>query len=279
MRTVEIRPGIHTSILGFGCAPILGSVDGQTAQQALAAALDVGITHFDLARSYGYGEAELFVGRFLRNRRSEVTIATKFGIEATPLAALLGPTKPILRRLRGRRKPPATSDSAAPAQPGRLPELFLRRRPITSRLLLRSLETSLRKLGTDYVDFLFIHEPLESVGDIDDVFAAADNAKAQGKLRAFGLAFMTSQAALHSDYLDRFAVLQFDNSPGAPHYPATLAERSEGPNIFFSPFRHRAAGETPAGILRRLSTDFPRSITLCSMYKPSHIRQNAEVCS
>ena len=42
MRTVELVPGIKSSALGFGCAPILGAVDGAVARRALAVALDEG---------------------------------------------------------------------------------------------------------------------------------------------------------------------------------------------------------------------------------------------
>ena len=62
MKQIELSTGISSSVLGFGCAPILGSVDGRTAARAVACALDNGITHFDLARSYGYGAAEGFIG-------------------------------------------------------------------------------------------------------------------------------------------------------------------------------------------------------------------------
>lgn len=284
MRIVELLPGLRTSALGFGCAPILGSVDAGTARIALTAALDAGITHFDLARSYGYGQAERFVGAFLRSRRHEVTIATKFGIEATALAALLAPAKPLLRRLRRGGGIPAPA--AAPTVPvapaatagGRLADLLHRRRSITPERLQQSLEISLRELGTDYVDFLFIHEPLSPVAGIEDLLAAAARLCAEGKVRAFGLAFMVSQSPLHVAYRDRFAVLQFDNSPGAPHYAETVADRATQPNLFFSPFRHRGPGDEPTEILRRLGRDFPNSVTLASMFRPCHIRANAAAC-
>ncbi len=97
MRTVELVRGIKSSVVGFGCAPILGSVDGKKAKRAIHLALDNGINHFDLARSYGYGEAEKFVGKLLKGKRNEVVLASKFGIRANWKATLLRPVKPILR--------------------------------------------------------------------------------------------------------------------------------------------------------------------------------------
>jgi len=279
MKRIEILPGIQTSVLGFGCAPILGSVDAATARIALSAALDCGITHFDLARSYGYGQAERFVGRFLRDRRDEVTIATKFGIRATALAGALAPLKPLLRSLK---KSKPTSQPAQPqalhaptAKSSRIADLLHQRLPITADVMKSSLERSLRELGTDYVDFLLVHEPRERIDAISDVLAAAQNLKQAGKIRAFGFAIMMHDERTHTSYLDAADLLQFDNAPGMPHYAATLESRSDQPNIFFSPFRNRQPGQQPAEILKQLGSDFPKSITLCSMFKPEHIRQNA----
>ena len=103
MRKVNIAPGVDSSVLGFGCAPILGAVGAKTAQRALGCALDEGINHFDVARSYGYGEAEAFLGKFFKGRRDEVVIASKFGIRATWKAGLLRPLKPAVRTLRALR--------------------------------------------------------------------------------------------------------------------------------------------------------------------------------
>jgi len=277
MKRIELLPGIETSALGFGCAPILGAVDGAASRVALAAALDVGITHFDLARSYGYGQAEKFVGNFLKGRRAEVTIATKFGIEATPMAALLSPVKPLLRFFRPSGNKPSgdTQPRVSGGAGSKIANLLHKRRAITSDRLRLSLETSLRQLKTDYVDILLIHEPVGSITAIDDLIATANAMKAAGKLKAFGIAFMQNQETLHKTYLDRFELQQFDNSPGTEHYQKTVRERALAANIFFSPFRGAKEKSEPVQILQQLHADFPNSVTLCSMFNPKHIRQNA----
>ena len=139
----------------------------------------------------------------------------------------------------------------------------------------KSLETSLREIGTDHIDFFFVHEPTLTIAAIDDLLSAADKLKRDGKIRAFGLAMMMHDKSEHAGYIDRMDIMQFDNSPGAAHYSETLNTRANSPNIFFSPFRHRSADEAPKDIISRLTADFPKSITLCSMFKPEHIRQNA----
>lgn len=71
-------PAIKAS-LGFGCAAL--PVDQpRIARAILDHAFELGIRHFDVARLYGYGEAERILGDFLRGIRSEVTITTKCGL-------------------------------------------------------------------------------------------------------------------------------------------------------------------------------------------------------
>lgn len=66
--------------LGFGCSAMGGRVSTRQSLVALGAAYDAGITLYDTARSYGYGQAETILGNFLRGRRDTVVISTKFGI-------------------------------------------------------------------------------------------------------------------------------------------------------------------------------------------------------
>ena len=70
---------------GFGAMGIntsyYGSTDETEARATLEQALDLGITLFDTASSYGGGANELFLAPFLAAHRDEVVIATKFGIE------------------------------------------------------------------------------------------------------------------------------------------------------------------------------------------------------
>ncbi len=65
---------------GVGCSAVLGRVGRKESLAALGAAYDAGITFYDTARSYGYGESEALLGEFLRGRRDSVVVSTKFGI-------------------------------------------------------------------------------------------------------------------------------------------------------------------------------------------------------
>src|SRR3990172_8903850 len=79
MRRVTL-PGtdLDTSVLGFGSAG--GAIDDLERLRLLELAFDRGITHFDTARAYGMGNAERIVGRFISDKRDEVTVTTKLGI-------------------------------------------------------------------------------------------------------------------------------------------------------------------------------------------------------
>ena len=91
-RTVEKRTLGRTnavvSALGFGGAPAgltgymtdynaADQVAQQTAERALGAAIDAGVTYFDTAPGYGSGISEEIYGRALGNRRADVFLATK----------------------------------------------------------------------------------------------------------------------------------------------------------------------------------------------------------
>ncbi|WP_210586837.1 aldo/keto reductase [Streptomyces sp. GESEQ-35] len=128
------RTGIEVSALGFGCWAIggewqdpdgqplgWGRVDDEESVRAVRRALDLGVTFFDTADTYGTGHSERVLGRALGKRRADVVVATKWGNvfdEET-------------RTLTG------GDDSPAYAR--------------------RALTASLRRLDTDYVDLYQLH--------------------------------------------------------------------------------------------------------------------------
>lgn len=96
MHYTQLPPGLPPfSVLGFGCAGLAGRVGRRQSNRAIAVALAAGITHFDVARTYGYGEAETILGDNLRGLRDKVVIATKFGIEPPRVARAAKIVKPL----------------------------------------------------------------------------------------------------------------------------------------------------------------------------------------
>ncbi len=276
MRKIELINGIQSSVLGFGCAPILGSVDSAKAKRALDCAIELGINHLDLARSYGYGEAETFVGKLIENRRKDLIIASKFGIMANWKASLIRPVKPLLRSLKNKLNKESIDKSSMNDKASvNMSDSFHDRISLNAITMRASLEKSLKELRTDYLDYFFIHEPHETISEINEIIYTADLLKKEGKIRAFGLAYMRSQEALHSAYLSKFDILQFDNSPGAMGYDAILKSRGKEPNILFSPLKGGSKDMKAGEKLIKLANDFPKSIILCSMYNEAHIKSNA----
>jgi aryl-alcohol dehydrogenase-like predicted oxidoreductase len=139
-----------------------------------------GLTHFDVARMYGLGMAESELGRFARGRREQVTIATKFGIEpgSPRLARLQAPARAALARLPALRAALKRRGSGGSRPPRRYDAAIAR----------ASLETSLRELGTDYVDLFFVHDPGPGDHvDLDGLGELCEGLIESGKIRAWGI--------------------------------------------------------------------------------------------
>lgn len=144
-------------------------------QSVLAEAYALGFRKFDVAPSYGNGICETEVGIALRGKRLSCEINTKYGIPIT----IYGPSSRHIFPFR-RLADIFTCDSAS----------AYRRREFSARDLEKSLHGSLRRLGTDYVDTLFVHEPLAPLDgrELDGIAACGERLKRQGKIRSFGIA-------------------------------------------------------------------------------------------
>lgn len=171
----------------------------------LDAAFEAGIRHFDTAPLYGLGLAEEVLGRFARRCRSEITLTTKFGLEPPAIPAPLRPVVPIARVLhrrlgwgrpgallhlarRGTGSAPTATASLpdGPPAPSSAPVPGGAPKPYDLAALRVSLETSLRKLGTDHVDFFLLHE-CQPAQLTEEGVALLEALVAEGKIRRWGL--------------------------------------------------------------------------------------------
>lgn len=173
--------GAACSRIGFGTGGLLRIGSARERQSVLAAALGNGITHFDTAPIYGFGESERALGRFLREQRARATVTTKFGLRPSRLAARLAPLQraarsvikqfPQLRQVAARNTGPLYSS------------------PCFSAAAIRdSLESSLRSLRTDYVDFYLAHQASGDSMPSEDAIGILEDLRRAGKIRAFGVA-------------------------------------------------------------------------------------------
>ena len=149
------RSGLTVSVVGLGCNN-LGRPGTATLEQAgtdavVHAALDAGITFFDVADVYGAepGLSEERLGRALGARRDEVVIGTKFGMDMGGVAGDDGGA-------RGSR-----------------------------RYIVRAVEDSLRRLGTDWIDLYQFHTP-DPATPIEETLRALDDLVRAGKVRYVG---------------------------------------------------------------------------------------------
>lgn len=166
-------PGTNLSVsrLGFGTSRLHHEFSRARRLALLDAAWNFGITHFDTSPLYGYGLAEKDLGVFLRSRRSEATVATKVGLYppamTLPSAAFVWARKGLGRIF------PASS------------------RPMADWAIARaerSLSLSLRRLRTERVDFLFLHEPDWALVHTDEFERWIEAQWARGTVGAWGVA-------------------------------------------------------------------------------------------
>ncbi len=141
------RSGLVVSALGLGCNNFSARVDQAGATAIVDASFDCGVTFFDTADAYG--DSEVLLGRALRGRRDDAVVATKFGLD---LGGRLGPSW----QARGARS-------------------YVR----------RAVESSLRRLGTDYVDLFQQHVP-DRATPLEETLGALDELVHEGKVRYAG---------------------------------------------------------------------------------------------
>ena len=159
MAEIEYRvlgsSGLVVSTVGLGCnnfgRPGTVTATQEGTNSVITAAIDAGITFFDTADVYGgeRGLSETLMGNALGNRRSEIVLATKFGMD---MAGVNGPDWGA----RGSR-----------------------------RYIRLAVESSLKRLQTDWIDLYQLHRP-DGITPIEETLAALDELIAEGKVRYIG---------------------------------------------------------------------------------------------
>lgn len=140
------RTGLKVSPLCFGTMSFGGDADEATSAEMFAACRDRGINFFDCADAYSRGKAETILGKLMQDSRDELVITTKCFM-------------------------PMADDVNAGGG--------------NRRHILRAVENSLSRLGTDRIDVLFMHR-WDPVVPLEETLRALETLVAQGKVLYLG---------------------------------------------------------------------------------------------
>jgi aryl-alcohol dehydrogenase-like predicted oxidoreductase len=160
--------GLLVSAVGLGCNNFGIRCDLEQTRAVVHKALDLGITLFDTADSYGRrGGSETLLGQILGSRRKEVVLATKFGTAMDDEGTLKGASR---------------------------------------RYIMTAVEASLRRLQTDWIDLYQLHHPDPTV-PIEETLRALDDLVRQGKVRQIGSSNFSGGQVIEADETARRADL------------------------------------------------------------------------
>ena len=164
-RRILGRTGVSVSKLCLGAMMFgaWGNEDHEESIRIIHAALDAGINFIDTADVYSRGESEEIVAKALAGRRDDVVLATKF-------FGTMGDD---------------------PNQAGG-----------SRRWIMREVESSLRRLGTDWIDLYQIHRP-PSDSDIDETLSALSDLVHQGKVRYIGHSTFPASQIVEAQWVAR----------------------------------------------------------------------------
>jgi aryl-alcohol dehydrogenase-like predicted oxidoreductase len=159
------RTGVQVSKLCLGTMMFgaWGNTDHDDSIRIIHAALDAGINFVDTADVYSAGESEEIVGKALKGRRDDVVLATKFFM--------------------------AMGDDP-------------NRRGGSRRWIVKAVEDSLRRLGTDWIDLYQVHRPDPAV-DVEETLGALTDLVRQGKVRSIGSSSFSGSEIVEAQWVAR----------------------------------------------------------------------------
>jgi aryl-alcohol dehydrogenase-like predicted oxidoreductase len=208
MRLVDFAPlGRSVSAIGFGCASLGSRIDARRGREALARAYDAGVSWFDVAPPYGDGHAEILLGEFLAGKRSQVSICTKVGILPSRAPFALRIARPIVRQVIG--LVPKLRKQVAGFRPA------AQSVRLTGSFIESSVVESLKRLQTDYIDVLALHEPQLADVQREDVREALDTVVSKGYARTVSVAGDLNVAVAAVALSKHFGVIQVASNPYA----------------------------------------------------------------
>ena len=169
--------GLAVGVQGLGCmgmSAFYGTTDEAESLATIDRALELGVTLLDTAESYGPFRNEILLGKALAGRREAASLATKTGMEITDDGQMV--------RLNG-----------------------------SPEYVRRSLERSLRHLGTDYVDLYYLHR-VDPQTPIEETIGAMAELVAEGKVRHLGVCEAAAQTIRRAHAVHPLTAVQTEYS-------------------------------------------------------------------
>jgi aryl-alcohol dehydrogenase-like predicted oxidoreductase len=160
------KSGLQVSVVGLGCNNFGGRIDLAATRKVVHKALDLGVTFFDEADTYGdpRGSSETCLGEILGDRRKDIVLATKF---ARPMDAA--------GRFQG----------------------------ASRHYIMAEVEASLRRLKTDWIDLYQQHQP-DPLTPIEETLRALDDLVRQGKVRYIGCSTLPGWQVVEAQWTARY---------------------------------------------------------------------------
>jgi aryl-alcohol dehydrogenase-like predicted oxidoreductase len=269
--------GRRVSSVGFGCASLGGRIGLRKGLEALERAYEAGITWYDVAPSYGDAMAESILGEFASKKRDSIYVCTKVGMRPGDTPAAVRLLKPMVRIV-------VATFPALQKQVSRVrPKPF--KVPLSAELIRTSVEESLRRLRTDYVDVLALHRPAVEEVVREDIILALERVVRDGKARAVSIAGNLEAGMKGLDESLPYRLVQIANNSLEPDL-AKLKERARPGRTFVTygsfssldrlvtrinaqkeilnalsrtwvPWQGRAAGEVTRGAAKRRNKSNP----------------------
>jgi aryl-alcohol dehydrogenase-like predicted oxidoreductase len=204
------KSGLRVSAIGLGCNNFGGRIDLEATRRVVYRALDLGITFFDEADTYGdpRGNSETCLGEILGPRRKDIVLATKFA------------------------RPMDGSGRFEGASRG---------------YIMAEVEASLQRLKTDWIDLYQQHQP-DPLTPIEETLRALDDLVQQGKVRYIGCSTLPAWQVVEAQWtakhlgLHHFVSCQEEYSLLARGLDDDMMPALEAYGLGLIPFRPLANG-------------------------------------
>ncbi len=197
---------LTVSAIGLGCMNLshayMPRPSAAEAERLLLHALDAGVTFFDTAALYGFGQNEELLGRTLMHRRDEFVLASKC----------------VLAEINGKRGIDGSPEA-----------------------INVTLDAALQRLRTDHIDLYYMHR-LDPKVPVEESMGALVRAHEAGKIGAIGLSEMSSETIRRAHAVHPIAAVQTEYSLWTRNVEIAVLDTCEELDIGFVAFSPLARG-------------------------------------